>query len=323
MSKTSPTFYSYFLKSVFNLYRPFLAGLLTIYFKNKTFVFLRNSSKLGYARFPMSDLDLTIYIADQNHFSRSRINTAFQILRIALPLCREANIYTSSTLNVIKKHFNFYELSRDPNMAGHIGLTLPQESRVQYHAFVFLLKMFLVDYKNLIHKPVVRLQKWQHHFKLVGLSDINANQVSYAEVLSRIISVLRLSDLENKKVLESIERYISFAESGEPIHDLSYEFSDFPLIPVIFFPQFAYAKFTPPKIETWHLDLIKHLIDWEIIGCSGQIYLGNPILSEHLKNLVQGIDYLQSLSDNIHIFESEKHSLLAIKSLVENTGSSN
>src|SRR5690606_22253256 len=109
----------------------------------------------------ISDLDLTLYIpSTTSNANVDRFVAKYLFLKKRFIFLGEMNIYFDSDIELMSTFLNSYELDRDPYLKMQINLNPLHHEKDRY---VFLLRLFEADYKNLLSRPESRINKWSDH----------------------------------------------------------------------------------------------------------------------------------------------------------------
>ncbi len=142
-------------------------------------VWARNSVRLGHARAPRSDVDLSFYVARDQGGTHEAAKRRYRLLRRLCPWIGEASFYDDRRLAFILKHQNILELARDPELLDRFPGARDREASLEAK-FTFLARMIEADRTNLRRRPRARAEKWRAHLRACGIErfprdDFNAN----------------------------------------------------------------------------------------------------------------------------------------------------
>jgi hypothetical protein len=274
---------------------------LLIYFSKKIphTVTTRNSLNLPYFRFLKSDLDISIKIPQTSDLTSNCELLAK--LYTKNPLIKEINFYFSLYEQVQLQ--NYYEYLRDSSLK-----TIPKNKShfEKEEKFVFLLRMYLSNFKN---KPLFTSrtkEKFNYYFSLCGLSsDYNTED----ELLEAIIQTLNFENQQN--VINEIHFLIKELKLNQCFENIFINSNDQVLLASLF-PNYFY--FLNPNLESAS-DQIKiislHQIGWELWGLSTQVDQFHQSIDKIkqfkniqyiLSNLYLENDHFQKIRNNYIIY---------------------
>lgn len=241
-------------------------------------VWSRNSFELNYLEPGFSDLDLTVFCDNsENKDAAYKTLKRIENLKRFIPLIGEVNFYLASEIHKYEKHFNFFELARDPQLVAKLSIT---SKNILIEAIVFILKQLEGDIEMLHKCQEKRIKKWTFIYNL-----INQN-IQEAELSKRIpfdgkkiketmtciiLHLMKIFDhVEFHKQFSKLNFYFEMRLKKIELYKIPDIFLEDPLLYVLIFDKINGQTIVPKSLDQFHIGIIKEKVDWEISGNNSQ-----------------------------------------------------
>lgn len=220
--------------------------------------YIRNSYFKKYFQFLKSDLDISIHFFQPEDFTKNckKISFCFRLN----PLIKEINFYYLPNMQVELQ--NYYEYLRDPSLA---YLHKEKSFYTKEECFVFLLRMYLSNYKNMINLNQRTISKFEHYF---SLCNIQLSSSSADGILNQLISIL---ETPLAPVIKSeIEYFLKCLDSNIKLEEVLKK-SEKPDILIAIFPHSFYFLNLDLDLVFNELRPVTLLqLSWDLWGLSTQ-----------------------------------------------------
>lgn len=275
--------------------------------------------RFGYARFPRSDVDVSLIFSEHVDNVSVYVMKAKSALQAMLPLCREVNVYTQENITFVVRNANAYELKRDPEFSSNYASITKSFEESNVEKLMFILRMYITDYKRLQKHPRTRFKKWLSHLNFIECSSSQMSGDSFTKDSLEQILVKQFSpfNFPIREILDAVALY------EEKVSNLAlkdqYEFvAKNRYLYLVYFNKFCYVNY----IKNWQLTEFDQFFliaqyKWEIFGCAGQIYNYPKMIGVHLENLHQSLSFV-TFSKCHEVARVISDDLSRIKLVIEN-----
>ena len=243
----------------------------------------RNSYTSGALVPPLSDLDITI-IYDDAKVAEEFLKKRIRSLKRAIPLFKEANVYSVRGMKPLVHLINPYELQRDRALMGHLeqcSLPFPTPNDDERgKALAFLLRALEADLRLLLHYPDLRRKRWKN---LASILNRPSSMEDPLEEAIQLAGEIACGEIDTALFKEFATGGLSFQEKFETFWPL------FPVRYLLYCLEQKSSIVSPVNkaLTPLERDILEAHIEWEIWGLFGQaLFEDSPdAYMNHLNNL--------------------------------------